>query len=203
MKFLGSRTIETERLILKAQTMDEQEELWNILMMDDVNRYYLTVPIKFREKLKDWDKQKYFYESDMKRSFEKNIFRWSVFLKDNLECIGRVSCHEAHEEDNSINDPAIRGVGWYLNPKYQGLGYGKEAAKAMIDYMFLECEIDEIITGAAICNPSSWKIMENLGFERQKETKFIQYTYLDELTEVYSYAINREKYLLIHSKYKE
>lgn len=155
-----------------------------------------------KEKLKDWDKQKSFYEDDMKRALEKDVFRWSVFLKDNLECIGRVSCHETHE-DGGITNPAIRDVGWYLNPKYQGLGYGKEAAKAMTDYMFFECEIDEIITGAAICNPSSWKIMDNLGFGRQKETKFIQYTYLDELTEVYSYAINREKYLLNHNKYKE
>lgn len=48
---------------------------------------------------------------------------------------------------------------------------------------------------AAICNPASWKIMERLGFERQKQTKMVQYTFLDELIEDYSYVLTREKYL--------
>lgn len=70
----------------------------------------------------------------------------------------------------------------------------------MLDFMFLECEIDEIITGAAICNPASWKIMEKLGFERQKQTKMIQYTFLDELTEIYYYKLTRDKYLLLNKE---
>ena len=61
--------------------------------------------------------------------------------------------------------------------------------------MFLECDIEEIITVAAICNPASWKIMERLGFERQKQIKMVQYTFLDELTEAYCYVLTREKYL--------
>ena len=55
MKYLGSKTIETDRLILKAQTMAEQQYLWSVLMQPDVNRYYLTVPKKFAEKLKKGD----------------------------------------------------------------------------------------------------------------------------------------------------
>ena len=57
MKYLGSKTIETYRLILKAQTMNEQKYLWSVLMIPEVNRYYLTVPKKYAEKLLDWDKQ--------------------------------------------------------------------------------------------------------------------------------------------------
>lgn len=33
MKFLGSKTLETDRLILKAQTMEEQKYLWRLLLM--------------------------------------------------------------------------------------------------------------------------------------------------------------------------
>ena len=42
MKYLGSKTLETDRLILKAQTMEEQKYLWSVLMIPEVNRYYLT-----------------------------------------------------------------------------------------------------------------------------------------------------------------
>ena len=198
MKFLGSKTIETDRLILRTQTMNEQKRLWEILMIPEVNKYFLTVPPKFREKLKDWDKQQKFYEDDMKHANDNNVFRWSIFLKDTGECIGRLSCHEGHDEDESINNPNIRGVGWIIDPKFQGHGYGTEAAKAMIDFMFLECEIEQIITGAAICNLASWTIMEKLGFERQEKTKMIQYTFLDELTEIYSYVMTKERYLSLN-----
>ena len=202
MKYLGSKTIETDRLLLKVQSMNEQRRLWEILMIPEVNKYFLIVPAKFREKLGDWDKQKIFYEEDMKHANDNNVFRWSIFLKSTGECIGRLSCHEGHDEDENISNPNIRGVGWIINPNFQGQGYGTEAAKAMIDFMFLECDIEEIITGASICNPASWKIMERLGFERQKQTKMVQYTFLDELTEDYSYVLTREKYLSLKQQNK-
>ena len=66
---------------------------------------------------------------------------------------------------------------------------------AIPDYMFNECEIKEIKTGAAIVNPASWKIMEKFGFEKLDTTKMVQYTYLDEPTEDYQYRLTREMYL--------
>ena len=203
MKFLGSKTLETERLILKAQTMEEQQYLWSVLMIPEVNRYYLTVPKKFAEKLKDWSKQEEYYKADMEHTNDSDVFRWSVFLKDSGECIGRVSCHEAKSEGYEIDDPSIRGVGWYIDPKYKGNGYGYEAAKAMMDYMFNECEIDEIRTGAAIQNSASWKIMEKFGFEKQNYTKMVEYTYLDEPVEDYQYRLTKEIYLNRNNKLKK
>lgn len=195
MRYLGSKTIETDRLILKAQTMEEQYYLWSVLMNPDVNKYFLTVSKKYAEKLKDWNKQEEYYKEEIKHAKDSNIFRWSVFLKETGQCIGRVSCHPASDENNEINNPSIRGVGWYIDPKFKGNGYGNEAAQAMMDYMFNECEIDEIRTGAAIENPASWIIMEKFGFIRLDKTKMVEYTYLDELVEDYQYFITREMYL--------
>ncbi len=194
MKCLGSKTLETERLILKAQTMDEQHYLWSVLMNPDVNRYYLTVPKKYRDKLKEWDIQKEYYQEEMEHANDLDVFKWSVFLKDTGECIGRVSCQEARSDGYEVNDPSIRGVGWYIDPKYKGHGYGNEAAKAMMDYMFEECEIDEIKTGAAIQNPASWKIMERFGFVRLDNTKMVEYTFVDEPVEDYQYCLTKEMY---------
>ncbi len=195
MKYLGSKTLETKRLTLKAQTMKEQKRLWEILMIPEVNKYFLTIPKKYKNNLKNWDKQKEFYEAEIEHAKDSNVFQWSIFLKDTDTCIGRITCYEKYDESKSRGDE-IYDVGWIIDPAYQGQGYGSEAAKAMIDYMFFECEINEIRTGAAICNPSSWKIMEKLGFERQKETKMIEYTFLDELTEIYLYQLTKEKYML-------
>ena len=190
MKFLGSKTIETERLILKPQTMEEQKRLWEILMIPEVNRLYLSIPRKFKDKLSDWEKQEPFYQKDMEHANDLNVFRWSLFLKKTGECIGRYSSQDGPFEDK----PEIRDVGWYIDPKYNGKGYGTEAAKAMIDYMFKEVEIDEIRTSAAIINPASWKIMEKLGFKRIPETKWVDYTFMDEPVEDYQYILTKEMY---------
>ena len=163
-------------------------------MNPDVNRYYLTVPKKFAEKLKDWDKQEEYYKEDMKHANDPDVFKWSVFIKDTGECIGRVSCHKSSDEGYETDNPSIRGVGWYIDPKYKGHGYGYEAAQAMMDYMFNECEIDEIKTGAAIQNQASWKIMEKFGFEKLEETKMIEYTYVDDPVEDYQYYLTKEMY---------
>ena len=61
--------------------------------------------------------------------------------------------------------------------------------------MFLKCEIKEIITGAAIVNEPSWRIMEKLGFERLNRTRMVQYTFVDELVEDFEYVLTKQKYL--------
>ena len=196
MKYLGSKTLETDNLVLKAQTMNEQKRIWEILMIPEVNRYYLVVPVKFRDKLTDWNKQEKFYIESMEHANDKNVFKWSIFLKDTNECIGIITCHDVVID--GVSNDSIRDVGWMIDPKYQGKGYGTEAARVMLDFMFNECEIEKIETGAAVSNPASWKIMEKLGFIRNKQTKNVQYTFLDELTELYLYTLTKEQYLLVN-----
>lgn len=194
MNLIGSKIIETERLILKPQTMQEQKRLWEILMIPEVNKVYLTTPAKFRDKLKDWSKQEPFYEEKISHANDKDVFEWSIFLKDTNECIGKIDYHEYSKEDNEINDLSIRGVGWYIDPIHQGKGYGTEAAKHTLKYMFEEVQITKIITGAAIDNPASWKIMDRLGYQKLPQTKLVTYTYLDEPVEIYTYEITKEQY---------
>ena len=43
---------------------EEQKYLWSVLMQPDVNRYYLTVPKKYADKLKDWNKQEEYYKNN-------------------------------------------------------------------------------------------------------------------------------------------
>lgn len=194
MKYLGSKLLRTKRLELRPQTMKEQYYLWQLIMNSEINKYYLTVPRKFREKLKIWEAQEQYYIEEMKHANDKDTFKWSIYLKDTNQCIGRITCHEAHDEDNQINDSNIRGVGWFIDPKYQGMGYATEAANKMLDYMFNECEINEIKTSAAVKNPSSWILMEKCGFIRKNETKLVEYTYLDETVENYQYYLTKEMY---------
>ncbi|HOB26175.1 MAG TPA: hypothetical protein PKG93_03410, partial [Bacilli bacterium] len=78
MKNKGSKNIITDRLELRAQTINEQKYLWEILMIPEVNKYYLAVPTKFRENLKDWKIQEKFYTEEIKQANDLNVYKWSI-----------------------------------------------------------------------------------------------------------------------------
>ena len=168
MKLIGSKTIETERLILRSSKMEEQKRLWEILMIPEVNKWYLVGAKKHANNPSHWawENQEKFYKSKVDKADNNDVFVWSVFLKPEYtnsgyeEVIGQVSAQENGE------DITIRDVGWYMDPAYQGKGYATEAAKAMIDYMFSEVEINGISSGAVKDNIGSCRMFEKLGFEK-------------------------------------
>ena len=168
MNLLGSGTIETERLILRASKMEEQKRLWEILMMPEVNMWYLTSAKKHANNPSHWtwETQEKFYKSKVEKADNNDVFCWSVFLKPQYtnsgkeEVIGQVSAQENGE------DITIRDVGWFIDPNYWRKGYAYEASKAMIDYMFNEVEINKISSGAVKDNIGSCRIFEKLGFTK-------------------------------------
>jgi RimJ/RimL family protein N-acetyltransferase len=120
--------------------------------------------------------------------------------KSENKCIGQASCQKSYDEFGNENSDNIRDVGWFLDFNYHGMGYGSEAARAMIDYMFKEVQIDKIETCAATDNLASWKIMEKLGFHRTNKIKKVKYTILTEEVDCYCYEITREEYLNLGSE---
>ena len=198
MNLIGSKTIETERLILKSSNMEEQKRLWEILMMPEVNKWYLVGAKKHANDPSHWtwEKQEKFYKLKVDKAHNNDVFVWSVFLKPEYtnsgheEVIGQVSAQENTE------DITIRDVGWYIDPNYQGNGYAIEAAQAMIDYMFKEVEINEISSGAVKDNIASCSIFEKLGFIKTGELiKESPYTFYDGLLTFSKYELTKEYYL--------
>ena len=215
MNNIPIRDLETERLLIKIPTMKEQEDLWNILREDKVNRYYFPTPDKifeknnlkkddiddlkearriFMEKFNDWNRQIPILEDKIKsinNGDNKNKYTWSIFLKEG-PVIGQMTVQPC--SDFSDN-PEIRDVGWFIDPKYQRMGYASEAAREVLRFMFEEVEIDEIYTSASTVNDGSWKLMEKLGFVRYGEKPFTYFNENDEILTSYCYYINRDKFL--------
>jgi len=215
MNNIPIRDLETERLLIKKPTMAEQKDLWNILRNNDVNRYYFPTPdgifeknnlrkdniddLKearriFMEKFNNWDRQIPILEkkiNSINNEENKDKFTWSIFLKDG-PVIGQMTV----QPSNSYPDnPEIRDVGWFIDPKYHRRGYASEAAREVLRFMFEEVEIDKIVTSASTVNDSSWKLMEKLGFVRYDEKPFTYYDDNDKILTSYCYYIDRDKFL--------
>lgn len=197
MNLIGSKTIETERLILRSSKMEEQKRLWEILMIPEVNKWYLVGAKKHANNPSHWtwETQEKFYKSKVDEADNNDVFAWSVFLKPEYtnsryeEVIGQVTAQENGE------DITIRDVGWYMDPNYQGKGYATEAAKAMIDYMFKEVEINGISSCAVKDNVASCKIFEKLGFIKMGEvTEESPYTFFYGILTFSKYGLTKEYY---------
>lgn len=171
MEYIGSKVLESENLILRPTKEEDLKVIWNILCDIDVAKYYLVGKINY-----DWELEKNWQYKKLEKALNKDVFQWSIILKTKNECIGQVSCQDSYDENGNKNDDSIRDVGWFLDSRYHGMGFGTEAAKLMLDYMFYEVGIKKIETCAAIENSASWKIMEKLGFYRLNKTKMIKYT---------------------------
>ena len=56
-------------------------------------------------------------------------------------------------------------LGYWLGVEHWGQGFGTEAARAAIDFTFEEFEVEQLISGARVTNPSSRNILEKCGFQ--------------------------------------
>lgn len=190
MNYIGSKTIKTERLILRSTEESDLKPLWQILCDKEVSKYYLTSKINY-----DWEKEIPWQMKKLKHAKDNDVFNWSIIKKDANKCIGQISLQERNTEDKNITSKDIRGIGWFIEPKEQRKGYAYEATNAILKYMFNEVEIKEIQTGAAIDNPASWKLMEKLGFKRESDKKYkVKYTLIDDLVDCYVYKLTKEEY---------
>ena len=215
MKNIHIRDLESNRLIMKKPTIEEQYKLWDILRDEKVNRYYFPTPDRifnkyklskdnindlkearkiFLKQLNDWERQKPFYEQkiiDINNETNSQKYTWSLFLQ-NGEPIGQMTVQPTNEYPDN---PEIRDVGWYIDPKYQRQGYCSEAAQEILRFMFEEVEIDRIITSAADINEGSWKLMEKFGFEYTGDKKSTYFDDNDNILMLKCYNCDREMFL--------
>ena len=61
--------------------------------------------------------------------------------------------------------PDAPELGYWLGVEHWGQGFGTEAARAVIDFAFEEFDVEHLMSGARVTNPSSRNILEKCGFQ--------------------------------------
>ena len=61
--------------------------------------------------------------------------------------------------------PDTPELGYWLGVEHWGQGFGTEAARAAIDFAFEEFDVEHLVSGARVTNPSSRNILEKCGFQ--------------------------------------
>jgi ribosomal-protein-alanine N-acetyltransferase len=84
-------------------------------------------------------------------------------------------------------------IGYALVPDERGKGYGTEALKIMVDYLFLSKEATRIQVQTDLRNVTSQKVIEKVGFKKEgtlRKNFFMR----GELRDCYIYSILREEW---------
>ncbi len=98
------------------------------------------------------------------KSFIKKQEVWAVCLKETGQVIGSVGVHK-----KSVKP--IYELGYVLAIEHWGKGLICEACSVIIDYVFKELGVEELIVEHFVSNTQSRRVIEKLGFTYQKEVK--------------------------------
>lgn len=145
--------IETPRLVLREFTVDDAYKIWELNSDPEVIKYTGDPPFETVENARD------FLNNYM--DYENNGFgRWAVIRKDSNAFIGWCGL--------KLNEQNLIDLGFRFFRREWNKGYATEAAKACLEYGFMELNINEIIGRVAKENMGSIKVLEKLSMEYWK-----------------------------------
>ena len=151
------REIETERLILRAVTVEDAEAIFAWASDPDVNKFMIYPLHENTDVTREWLKTR-----DING---KDEFDLGFVLKKTGELIGQGGLFY-HEDLDAWE------VGYNLRKDYWGQGLVPEAIQAIIDYVDKEKGIRAIVGEFAKDNKKSKRVMEKLGMTYWKDGQF-------------------------------
>ena len=160
--------IETKRLILRQYTLDDFDDLYELL----------SDPITMKHYPKPYDK-----EGTLRwinwciNSYEKYGFGlWALILKETNEFIG--DCGLSMQ---NIDNEILPEIGYHIKKEFWQQGYAKEAASAVKNWAFTNTSFNTLYSYMTKENIGSYKTAKSIGMKRIKE-----YTNDNETLLVYS-----------------
>ena len=153
MDTIGTKTIETERLILRRYRVEDAEDMFQNWTSDPEVTKFLSWPthtsVDFtRSLLTKWVS---FYE-------DGKTYNWGITVKGDDRVIGNIAVVERDERTCSYE------IGYCLGKAYWGRGFMPEALRAVIDYLFEgESDLMRIYATHDLRNAKSGRVMQKAG----------------------------------------
>lgn len=144
--------METERLILRAFTLEDAEDMYRYAEDERVGPMAGWAPHESVEETKD-----------VIRLFVEEKDVWAIVLKETGQVIGSIGLHD-RRPDPTIQHESQREIGYVLSPDYWGNGYVPEAVQAMIRFGFEALGLERIWCGYFSFNDQSRRVVEKCGF---------------------------------------
>lgn len=154
MNFIGTKTLETSRLLLRKVTKDDAFDAYNNWCnSDSVSKYVLW------EKHIDVNETYNLFSLWEKEYDDLKTFRWIVISKENNSPIGTIDVSKKYLNFGTCF------IGYCYGEKYWNKGYATEALKCVIKFLFEEVGVNTIYAEYLHNNPASGKVMQKVGMK--------------------------------------
>ncbi len=167
-------TEETTRLRIRPFTWADAEDYFLLESDPELFKFEITSP-KTREESDQ------FLTNLLRADFSPDIQNWrewAIELKAEEKVIGFI-CMSYHDLRRRMLE-----IGFRVQTAYQGMGYGSEALRAVIEAVFRDTDTHRIFACTDGLNLASQKMMEKAGMQREahlRENVLIGEEYHDEV----------------------
>lgn len=152
MNHLGTKILETERLVLRPfKETDVEDMYYNWANNDNVTRF-LTWPTHSSKEI-----TKSVVNLWVSRYKDTKNYQWCIECKSNHQAIGSMAIVHMEEEINSVE------IGYCIGEEYWNRGITSEALKEVIRFLFEKVECNRIYARHDLQNPNSGKVMKKAG----------------------------------------
>lgn len=151
---IGTKTIETDRLILrKFEYCDAEKVLENWASDEELQSLYSEPVYKSIKEVKELISK---YIENYKNF---KYYRWAVTLKNNNECIGQIAYFMIDEKNHFAE------IEYCIGRKFQGYGYATEGTKAVIGFGFKNINFHKVQICHKDKNEKSKRVIEKCGLK--------------------------------------
>ena len=167
MNKIGTKTLNTSRLILRKITIEDVKDIYEYASKEETSKFLTRKPHKSIKETKE-------YVKNVASRYEESIFRWGIVDKSENKLIGVIDVVKIDEINNECE------IGYVLNPKYWRQGIMKEALSQVLDYLFKEVRFDQINAKVELGNIASEKVLLANDFKTLETIISVQLPFKDD-----------------------
>ena len=139
--------LETERLMLRRPTLADVKAIAHLADDRRIAENTRRLPHPYLQE----------HAIEFVRAIAENKRETVFLIENNFVPIGMVGIDWRQAEAPEL--------GYWLGVEHWGQGFATEAARAVIDFTFEEFDVEHLISGARVANPTSRNILEKCGFQ--------------------------------------
>lgn len=152
MHHLGTKPLETPRLLLRPFVTEDADAIYAAWTSDDEVTRYLTWPT---HQSPDVSAAFLRYVTDSYST--PNYYNWGIVWKQTGELIGTISVVKCEDAIDALE------LGWALSRARWGQGIMPEAGREVLRFLFEEVGANRVFAGHDVNNPKSGRVMQKIG----------------------------------------